>query len=119
MASDEKQLAHAMRHIDRIKEGTYPAVVERDGDYRIVEREWNDMPDRSKLAILQDAVDWAGVSNRDQAHILLSEIDPGKISDAQRNRLIDMAVGDDSYEKMLEEKARAGTGRGKDKNKER
>ena len=50
MASDEKKLAYAVRHIDRIKEGTYPAVLERDGDYRIVEREWKDMPEPSKLA---------------------------------------------------------------------
>jgi hypothetical protein len=119
MPSDEKKLASAVRHIERIKEGTYPAVVGRDNNYRIEERSWQDMPDRSKLAILQDAVDWSGVSNRDQGHILLSEIDPGKISDAQRNRLIDMAVSEDSYEDMLEEKARAGTGRGKDRGKER
>jgi hypothetical protein len=92
MPSDEKRLTESFAHIMRIKEGTYPAVVGQDKDYRIEERPWQDMPERSKLAILQDAVDWSGVSNRDQAHILLSEIDPGKISDAQRNRLIGMAT---------------------------
>ncbi|MDG3006448.1 hypothetical protein [Paludisphaera mucosa] len=119
MPSDERQLAHAVRHIERIKEGTYPAVVGRDSNYRIVERDWKDMPEPSKLAILQDAVDWSGISNRDQGHILLSEIDPGKISDTQRNRLIDMAVSEDGYQEMLEEKAAAATGRGKDREKER
>jgi hypothetical protein len=119
MPSDERQLANAVRHIDRIKEGKYPAVVGRDSNYRIVERDWKDMPEPNKLAILQDAVDWSGVSNRDQGHILLSEIDPGKISDTQRNRLIDMAISEDSYKEMLEEKARAGTGRSIDRGKER
>jgi hypothetical protein len=92
MPSDEKRLSEVFNHIMRIKEGTYPAVVGRNQAYRIEERPWQDMPERSKLAILQDAVDWSGVSNRDQGHILLSEIDPGKISDAQRNRLIGMAT---------------------------
>lgn len=92
MPSDQKRLNQVMGHIDRIKEGTYPAVVEREGQHRIQERPWKDMPERSKLAILQDAVDWSGVTNRDQAHILLGEIDPGKISDAQRNGLIEMAT---------------------------
>jgi hypothetical protein len=86
MPSDEKRLKEAFQHILRIKEGTYPAVIGRDDQYRIEERPWADMPERSKLAVLQDAVNWEGVTNRDQAHILLSEIDPGKISDAQRNR---------------------------------
>jgi len=98
MPSDEKRLQEAFRHIARIKDGTYPAVIGRDEKYRIEERPWDDMPDRSKLAILTDAVNWEGVTNRDQAHILLSEIDPGKISDAQRNRLIDMATEDKARE---------------------
>lgn len=95
MPSDEKRLQEAFRHILRIKEGTYPSVIGRDDQYRIEERPWQEMPERSKLAILQDAVDWSGVSNRDQGHLLLSEIDPGKISDAQRNQLIEMATQDD------------------------
>lgn len=92
MPSDDRRFKEVFRHIERIREGTYPAVVGRDNDYRIEERPWQDMPERSKLAILQDAVDWTGITNRDQAHILLNEIDPGKISDSQRNRLIDMAT---------------------------
>jgi hypothetical protein len=106
MPSDEKRLKEAFAHIMRIKEGTYPAVVGQDRDYRIEERPWQDMPERSKLAILQDAVDWSGVSNRDQAHILLSEIDPGKISDAQRNRLIGMATNEeDKSTQMVSERS--------------
>lgn len=92
MPSDRKRLREAFSHIERIKEGTYPAVVGRDNNYRIEERPWQDMPERSKLAILQDAVDWEGITNRDQAHILLSIIDPGKISDTQRRSLIDAAT---------------------------
>lgn len=90
MPSDEKRLRDVFRHISQIKEGTYPTI---QGNH-IAERPWQDMPEPSKLAVLQDAVDWSGISNRDQGHILLSEIDPGKISDAQRNRLIDMATRD-------------------------
>jgi hypothetical protein len=92
MPSNDQRLKDAFQHIMRIKEGSYPAVIGRDQDYRIEERPWQEMPERSKLAILQDAVDWSGVSNRDQAHILLSEIDPGKISDTQRLGLIQAAT---------------------------
>jgi hypothetical protein len=93
MPSDRVRLHEVMSHIRRIKASDYPAIVGTVGDYRVVERPWRDMPETSKLAILQDAVDWSGVTNRDQAHILLSEIDPGKIPDTQRNRLIGMAQG--------------------------
>jgi hypothetical protein len=91
MASDQKRLNEVFRHIERIKAGNYPAIVGRDNDYRIVERPWHQLAEQSKLAVLWDAVDWSGITNRDQAHILLAEIDPGKIADAQRNWLIDMA----------------------------
>ncbi len=91
MASDQRRLHEVMNHIRRIKAGDYPAIVGSEGAYRIVERPWQEIPEASKLAILRDAVDWSGVTNRDQAHILLSEIDLGKIADAERNRLIGMA----------------------------
>ena len=55
MPSDTKRLQEVFSHIRRIKEGTYPAVSGQDSGYRIEERPWQDMPDRSKLAILQDA----------------------------------------------------------------
>ena len=91
MPSDQIRLSEVMSHIRRIKASDYPAIVGNGGDYRIVERPWRDMPETSKLAMLKDAVDWSGVTNRDQAHILLSEIDPHKIPDGERNRLIGMA----------------------------
>jgi hypothetical protein len=106
MASDEKRLKEAFRHIVKIKEGSYPTVIGRDDQYRIEERPWSEVPERSKLAILSEAVNWEGVTNRDLAHILLSEIDPGKISDAQRNNLIDMAS-------IEEEQSRERGGRGR------
>ena len=90
--SDQKRLDEVSRRITRIKEGTYPVVIGREDPLRITERPWKQVPEPSKLAILQDAVDWSGVTNRDRAHILLAEVDPGKISDAQRNTLIDMAL---------------------------
>ena len=89
--SDPKRLVEATRHIGNIKERAYPVVVGREDPLRIEERPWKQMPEQSKLAILQD-LDWSGVTNRDRAHILLAEVDPGKISDAQRNTLIDMAL---------------------------
>lgn len=98
MPSEQDRLRLVYRHIERIKGDSYPAVVGRDNDYQVAERPWSDLPECSKLAILQDAVDWSGISNRDQAHILLSEIDPGKISDPQRNQLIDMAARGESQQ---------------------
>ncbi len=86
-----EKLHEVMSHLRRIKAGDYPAIVGSGGDYRIVERPWQEIPEASKLAILKDAVDWSGITNRDQAHILLLEIDIGKIPDAERNRLIEMA----------------------------
>jgi hypothetical protein len=88
--------------IRRIKSGDYAAIVGRDNQYRIVERPWQDLAEPSKLAILQDAVNWSGITNRDRAHILLAEIDPGRIQDAQRNRLIDMAEAKPSLRDILE-----------------
>jgi polysaccharide deacetylase 2 family uncharacterized protein YibQ len=101
MPSDQKRLHEVYQHIRRIKTGDYPAIVGRDDQYRIVERPWDDLAEPSKLAILQDAVDWSGITNRDRAHILLAEIDPGKIPDAQRNRLIDMAQAKPSLREIL------------------
>lgn len=119
MPSDAKRLSQAMQHIARIKVGDYPAIVGRDDQYRIVERPWRDLAEPAKLAVLQDAVDWSGISNRDQSHILLAEIDPGRITDAQRGKLIEMAAVQEAYQGMLEGKARAGTGTGRDQEQER
>ncbi len=102
MSSDQRRLHEVMNHIRRIKAGDYPAIVGTEGAYRIVERPWQEIPEASKLAILQDAVNWSGVSNRDQAHILLSEIDLGKIADSERNRLIGMAQERPTLKDILE-----------------
>jgi len=107
MASDPKRIGQALEHIRRIKAGDYPVIMgnsaEAGGGYRIEERPFQELPEPSQLAILQEAVDWSGITNRDQGHILLGEIDPGKITDAQRSRLIDLAAGQRSYGEMLRE----------------
>lgn len=111
MASDPKRLDQVLQHIRRIKADDYPVILgntNEGGDYRIIERPWQDIPEPSKLAILEDAVNWEGISNHDQALILLNEIDPGRITDAQRNRLIDMATGNQSLWERLQA---AGNGR--------
>lgn len=119
MASDPKQLKQVYQHIQRIKASDYAVIVGSHDEYRIVERPFQELPEPSKLAILQDAVDWSGVTNRDQATILLSEIDPGKITDAQRSRLIETAA-QSSYTEMLQEAAaRGGIQREKDMGIER
>ena len=105
-----EKLHEVMSHLRRIKAGDYPAIVGSGGDYRIVERPWQEIPETSKLAILKDAVDWSGITNRDQAHVLLSEIDPGKIPDAERNRLIDMAQDTLSLKDLKEARDSVGAG---------
>jgi hypothetical protein len=104
MASDPERLQQVFKQIRRIKAGDYPAIVGRDDQYRIVERPWHELADSSKLAILQDAIDWSGITNKDQAHILLAAVDPGRITDAQRNRLIDMAQAKPTFKDILEGK---------------
>lgn len=101
MPSDQKRLHEVYQHIRRIKTGDYPAIVGRDDQYRVVERPWQDLAEPSKLAVLQNAVNWSGVTNQDRAHILLAEIDLGKIPDAQRNRLIEMAQPQASLRDIL------------------
>lgn len=119
MASDQKRLSEVYRHIQLIKTSDYPVImgnsIEGSSSYRIVDRPWQELPEPSKLAILQDAVDWSGVTNRDQATILLSEVDPGKITNAQRTRLIE-AAAESSYKEMLQEASARG---GIEQNEER
>lgn len=95
--SDPKRLRQVYQHIARIKSSDYPAIVgntsEGGSGYRIEERPFQRLAEPAKLVILQEAVDWSGIDNRDQATILLSEIDPGKITAAQRSRLIAEAAG--------------------------
>ncbi len=120
MPSDTRRLQQVLQHIADIKAGNYPAIVGRDNLYRIEERPWADLGEPAKLAILQDAVDWTGITNRDQGHILLSQIDPGKISDAQRNRLIDMAEVRPTLQDVLDGKVKvAEASRGPERERER
>ncbi len=104
--SDPKRLNQVYQHIARIKCSDYPAIVGNTADggdrYRIEERPFRQLAEPAKLAILQEAIDWSGITNRDQATILLSEIDPGKITAAERNRLIDMAAAKDSLWEQLQ-----------------
>jgi len=111
MASDPKRVHQVFQHIRLITAGDYPQVVSDDpkGPFRIVDRPWKEVSEPSKLAILQDAVDWSGITNRDQAHILLSHIDPGQISDAQRKQLIDMAAVKEPQEQATKDVAISGT----------
>jgi hypothetical protein len=117
--SDPKRIDEALRHVEQIKGGTYPVVVGNPGRYQIDERPWADMPDRNKLAILRGAVDWTGITNRDQAHVLLSEIDPGKIGDKERNRLVDMALDRGNQADYARERSGFATAVSKDNGKER
>jgi hypothetical protein len=119
MPSDQEHLQRVMKQIRLIKAGDYPAIVGRDDQYRIVERPWQELADSSKLAILQDAVNWSGVTNRDRAHILLGAIDPGKIADAERNRLIEMAQGRPTFKDILEGNARVAEPRERGRDQDR
>jgi len=103
MSSDPKRLDQVFRHLQLIQAGDYPAVTgNADGGYRIIERPWQELAEPSKLAILSDAIDWQGISNRDKAHILLAHIDPGHITDDQRRRLIDQATAPAGIEDRLD-----------------
>jgi hypothetical protein len=109
MPSDSKRLDAVYQHLRQIKAGDYPVIQgSREGGYRIVERPWAALPEPSKLAVLQESVCWVGITNRDQAHILLSEIDPGKITDEQRRRLIDQAAGNTSFGEVLRQASARG-----------
>lgn len=94
MSSNPQRIDEVFRHLGRIKAGDYPVVMGNalGGGYRIVERPWQDLAEPSKLAILSEAIDWQGISNRDKAHILLAQVDPGKITTEQRRQLIDQAT---------------------------
>jgi hypothetical protein len=111
MPSDPKRLSQVFDHIARIKAGNYPRIEEtpgsKAGPRRIVEVPWQEVPEPSKVVALESSLDWTGITNRDQGHILLAQIDPGKITDAQRNYLIGMTEAKDTYEKKIEEMARS------------
>ena len=89
------RLAEVRRQIRSLKLAEHPVVrlVHPEGpvEHKIAWRGWDAVPEAGKLALLQDAVDWSGVTNRDMAHLLLGELDVGKLSAAQRDLLIRLA----------------------------
>jgi hypothetical protein len=94
--SDPKQLLLAMGAIRRLKDGSFPVAREVAGIGRFAllkfdDRPWSEIPESAKLAMLKDLVNWEGVTNKDQAHILLQELDVGKLSTEQRDQLIRQA----------------------------
>lgn len=100
--SDPKRLRQVYQHIARIRCSDYPAIVgntmEGGSGYRIEERPFQHLAEPAKLAILQEAIDWTGITNKDHATILLSEIDPGRITATQRSRPIAAAVGQEHHQ---------------------
>ncbi len=96
MPSDPKRVEQVFTHIGFIRDGTYPRVVEvndaRRGQYVIQDRPWAEIPEPAKLAILQDAVNWEGITEKDRANILLASVDPGQLEPLDRQLLIRMAV---------------------------
>lgn len=95
--SDPKRLLHVMGAIRALKDGRYPVARELAGvgKFAIVkldERPWKEVPEPAKLAMLKDLVDWSGVTNKDQAHILLSELNVGALTVDQRDQLIRQGV---------------------------
>lgn len=92
--SDPKRMVQVMAQIAQVKDKLHPLVraVEgtRDRMHEIVPRAWKDVPESGKLAMLND-LDWEGITNRDRAHLMLRELDVGKLSDHERNWLIETA----------------------------
>jgi hypothetical protein len=106
--SDPERLAEVRKQIRAIKLAEHPVVrlVYPEGpvEHKIAGRRWADVPEAGKLALLQDAVDWSGVTNRDMATLLLSELDVGKLSAGQRDLLIRLAEPEPGHGRMsLEE----------------
>jgi len=94
--SDPKRLLHVMGAIRALKDGRYPVARELAGVgklsiVKLDERPWKDLPEPGKLAMLKDRIDWSGVTNRDQAYILLQELNVNALTDEQRIQLIHQA----------------------------
>jgi hypothetical protein len=80
------RLKRAKHSFARLVSGT-----EKAGLYEVETRRWDQVAEPSKLEMLKDLVNWEGVSNRDMAHILLRELDVGRLSTEQRGLLIHTA----------------------------
>ena len=88
-------LAEVRRQIGALKAAEHPVVrlVYPKGphEHKVAYRPWADVPESAKLSMLRDLVDWRGISNRDMAHMLLGELDVGKLTSGQRDLLIRFA----------------------------
>ncbi len=106
--SDPDRLNKALAQIRALKSADYPVMrlVHPQGpvEHKMAWRRWADVPEPAKLSMLQDLVSWEDITNRDMAHILLGELDVGKLSDGQRDMLIRLAEPEPARGKMsLEE----------------
>lgn len=113
--SDPERLADVRRQIRALKEAEHPVVrlVAPDGpaEHKVAWQRWSQVPEPGKLSMLQDLVTWSGVTNRDMAHMLLGELDVGKLTRGQRDMLIRLAEPEPARGKVsLEEMKRNGNG---------
>jgi hypothetical protein len=92
---DPERLAEVRRQIRALKAAEHPVVrlvfPEGPHEHKLAYRPWADVPEPAKLSMLQDLVDWSGVSNKSMATILLGELDVGKLTSGQRDLLIRLA----------------------------
>lgn len=90
-----ERLAEVRQQIRALKTAEHPVVrlvfPEGPHEHKLAYRPWADVPEPAKLSMLQDLVDWRGISNREMAHLLLGELDVGKLSAGQRDLLIRLA----------------------------
>jgi hypothetical protein len=101
---DPKRIEQLYRDIHRLRTEYYTRHVRASGQEEAptltIDVPWQELPEPGKLLLLQNAIDWSGIGSRVQGRILLSELDPGKLSDAQRQHLMAMAkVEPDVFER--------------------
>jgi len=123
--SNLDRLAEARQQISALKIAEHPVVrlVSPDGpiEHKVAYRPWGDVAEGAKLSMLQDMVDWSGITNKDMAHILLGELDVGKLTEGQRDLLIRLAAPEMVMgEKLsLNDLRRNGDGHHKENSRER
>lgn len=94
-ATHPDRLAEVRRQIRALKAAEHPVVrlvyPEGPHEHKVAYRAWADVAEGGKLSMLQDLIDWSGISNRSMATILLGELDVGKLTSGQRDMLIRLA----------------------------
>ena len=89
------RLAEVRGQIRALKATEHPIVrlvyPEGPHEHKVASRPWADVPESAKFFILQDLIDWSGISNKSMATILLGELDVGKLTSGQRDLLIRLA----------------------------